>query len=511
MQEKLVNTNNSIDIDELLAVSDANIVETTSTNDGLIVTDDNDIAENVVHEKAEEYDGPGAIVDREEYEAGRKRVQGKGIELDGIKAETYAETKKYMNEMDAKIEEQKKIIEKMKEEGVLDKDVNPEEDVTVVGAATAPNKKPATKKAAPQEVVNIYIDRAQVGELSFTPEQQKKIEYSSKINIVETTDKHFKSIKIKRRDAEVKGDEALTIIKKAFERSLSPFIAIGSGYLGKMGNCSVADVMNLGRHIDSGRNLTSELERWQLLYKKMKYCSIGLFKTFDEFLKNTAYDDYENLQYALICASFPDKTKLDFTCPKCKTKFTKSFSNKDFLITDQVDEKMQETVSSIVNADTFIERAKEIHENALFNTVTRISLNDDDNSVLLDMVSPSAYDAIYRTYKELNSETLNDENYEAYTYLIKYIKTAYIATGTTDDGEFEYTAFTDPNNIFKILFKCSDLQLNKIGLYMSESYMSHRYTYGVKDVVCENPKCKEPLGNFPVNMDQLLFLKVRPQ
>ena len=509
--QNYINSNDSIDIDELLAKSKSDSEEIVSKEEteGLIISDNVTLAENTV----KEYNGPGAIIEREDYENGQNQTKGSGINLDGVKADTYEKTKEYMSQMDEKIEKQKQITAKLKAEGIIPQDANPEE--MPVGAAN-PKKDVSPKKEeakSPEEVVNIFIDRAQVGELVFTPEQQKKLDFASKIKVVETTESKFKSIKI-RRDKVSKGspnkEDKLSIINKAFDRTLSPFIAIGSGYLGKMGNCSVADIMQLGRHIDSGKNLTSELERWQLLYNKMKYCSIGLFKSFDDFLKNTAYDDYENLQFALICASFPEKTTLDFTCPKCKTKFSKTFANKEMLITNNVDEVMQNAVEDIVKADTFIERAKEVHENALFNTVTRIAVNEEDDSILLDLYVPSAYDAIYRTYKDLTDEHKDEETYEAYVQMLKYIRAAYIAVDIVDN-EYEYTEFTEPDHILKIISRFSETQLNKIGVYLSESYLSHRYTYGVKDIVCTNPKCHENLGDFPITMDNLLFLKVRPQ
>lgn len=515
MNNRKYTQDNSIDIDELLGIASSEeapinttakpvaepAIGYTHSGEGLIVVDDEPADESyataadILESPAEEeYTGLGAVVDRAEYEAGQAKVNSTGVNVTGMNEDTVSGAKKWIAEADAKIEEAKKIIE----ENNIDT-----------------TKKPGEQSQTPQEIVNIYIDKAQIGEVVFTPEQQKRINMASKINIVETTDLTFKSIKIKRseKSADKEEDRAnkLSIISKAFDRTLSPFIAIGSGYLGKMCSCTTAEIMKLGRAIDSGVSLNSELERWQLLYDKMKYCSIGKFDNFEDFLKNTAYDDYENLQFALICASFPESTTMEFTCQKCKNNFTLTVPNKELLRSDRVDEEMVDIITNIIKSDTFIERAKEVHENASFNVISRVSVEEEDNSILLDLYSPSAYDAIYRTYSELTNPKKDDPDYMAYAQLIKFVNAAYIVTEYDEDGEPLYMEFTEPDEIFDIMINLREVQLNKIANYMNESYMTHRYTYGVKSVVCPNEACKANLGEYPMNMDRLLFLKVQRQ
>ena len=434
-----------------------------------------------------EYNGLGIVMTKEEYSKMNSETTRKGVKVTPVNDEVMDNVKEYMKEQDEEIARLKQKKEEMDAKGIV----------------------PSVK--SPQNIVNIYIDKAKVGDIALTEEQQKKVEMAQKIVITETTELNFKTLKIRRPevDNDLEKKRKASIIKKAFDRTLSPFIALGSGYLGKMGNCSVAEIMRLGRQIDSGRNLDSELDRWSLLYEKMKYSSIGLFETFDDFLKNTAYTDYENLQFALICASFPSDTTLQFTCPKCKNVFNVTVKNRDLLRTDLVDQSIAETVHDIITADTFLERAKEVHENALFNKVTRISA-DDDNLILLDMYMPSAYDAIHRTFEDLTNPKKNDQDYESYADLVRMIKCVYIAD-EDDDGEPVYDAFEDVNDIFEVISHFTEEQLNKIAQYVQNSYINKQYYYGIKEVVCTNPNCKHNMGEYPMSMDTLLFHKVRPQ
>ena len=454
--------------------------------DGLILEDEPD---EVAPEP--DYDGPGIVMSKEEFEKSQANKNNTGMRVSEIKAETMDSIKDYMKEQDDEIQALKKKRDEMEAKGMV----------------------PATR--SPQNIVNIYIDKAQVGNISLTPEQQKKVEMANKIVVTETTELNFKTIRIKRDEADKGMDRKRkdTIIKRAFDRTLAPFIALGSGYLGKMGNCSVAEIMKLGRQIDSGRNLKSELERWSLLYDKMKYCSIGKFESFDDFLKNTAYSDYDNLQFAVIVASFPTDTSLQFTCPKCNNVFTITVPNKELLRTDLVDPQIAQTVQDIFNADTFIERAKEVHENALFNQVKRISANEEDNLILLDLYLPSAYDAIHRTYEQLTNPKKNDEDYSSYVDLVRMIKAVYIADEDENDqdGEPVYYGFDDVNDILDIVSNFTEDQINKIGQFLQNSYIAHQYYYGIKEVICPNEKCKHNLGEYPMSMDTLLFHKVRPQ
>jgi hypothetical protein len=449
---------------------------------GLILEEDT--PEN---EPEPEYNGPGIVMTKEEYSRMQGENNKKGVKVTPLNDEVMDNVKEYMKEQDDEILRLKKTKEEMEAKGI------------------------GPINNSPQNIVNIYIDKAKVGDIALTPEQQKKVEMAHKIVVTETTELNFKTLKIRRpeADATVERKRKDSIIKKAFDRTLSPFIALGSGYLGKMGNCSVAEIMRLGRQIDSGRNLDSELDRWTLLYEKMKYCSIGLFDTFDDFLKNTAYSDYENLQFAVICASFPSDTTLQFTCPKCKNVFNVTVKNRELMRTDLVDQSIAETVHDIISSDTFLERAKEVHENALFNKVTRISV-DDENLILLDMYMPSAYDAIHRTYEELTNPKKDDQDYESYADLIRMIKCVYIAD-EDEEGEAVYDAFEDVNDIFEVISHFTEEQLNKIAQYVQNSYINKQYYYGIKEVVCTNPKCKHNMGEYPMNMDTLLFHKVRPQ
>ena len=498
----------TIDIDNLLDFSEevdlkkvgSDDLEDLYEEDETLIVDDDEEEGDVV----KTYDGPGVVLDAEEVRANQIP--------DGKKVGTMQEQRAYdgareaLKDMDEQIEQHRQRIEKLKSEGKIPQD------------AKIGDKAVAKTDGS---VVNIYLDKAQVGQIQFTPEEQRKIEYAQKIVVTEKTNLEFSTLKIRNNNlrADASDEEKkerkksrLTLIKRAFDRTLSPFIALGSGYMGKMGNCSTADIIKLGQAMENKRSLTTELSRWSLLYDKMKECSVAddgvKFHDFDTFMKETAYDDYDNLQYALICASFPDNTTMRFTCPKddggCGERFEITTTNKELIRTDMVDERMSDEVRKILEANTFLETAKAVHNDAPFNKTTRISVDLDNPTIILDLYSPSAYDAIYRIYQELSPEFRENEEYSDYVDLLRIVKAAYILSEDDDDT---YDKFEEPDELVEILHMFNDEQISRLLKYIQDSYLSHKYQYGIKEIIC--PHCKHNLGAYPMNMDSLLFLKVR--
>ena len=174
---------------------------------------------------------------------------------------------------------------------------------------------------------------------------------------------------------------------------------------------------------------------------------------------------------------------------------------------------MKDYVADIVEADTFIERAREVYRKSPFNQITRIAVNDnDDYTVLMDLYAPSAYDVIERVFKGIPQEYHDNPEYAPYIALINLVKAIYIAKDDVDEnGEYIYEPFEDPVEILETLTRFNQFQLDKITNYINETYLSHKYYYGIQNVVCPNPSCKRELGEYAMGMDQLLFLKLHRQ
>ena len=489
-----INNSSQINIDELLKESETVV----SDSNGLIINDDENIGKIDEKPKAvvpKEYDGPGIVLEKK-----TKEERLKDATIGGVNKDTRGYVNDYIAEQNKEIAKAKAAKELMEEKGITP------EELKAKGVKKVLTREELQEfKANPDPVrqVTIVVERGDLGKIEFTPEQQKLIETATKIVIEEKEQKQFRTLKLRKEPVKNKQQ----IIPQFFDKTLSPFIALGSGYMGKMKNCSTQDIMKLGRAIDQGNELNAIEERWQLLYEKMKFCSIGTFKTFEEFLKGTAYDDYENLQFALISASLPSETTLSFNCPNCKKAFTQNIKNEEFLRTELVSQEMADFATEILNSSAFEERAREVYEKAPFNQISRIAVDDED-SIILDLYAPSAYDAIYRIYKEINSEKLRNEDYQPYLNLVRMVKVAYLAADVDETGELVYDAFEEPDDILEILTRLNQQQLDKISIYTNETYLTHKYYYGIKDVKC--PECGHNLGDFTMTMDNLLFLKLRP-
>ena len=286
--ENLNQTNNQMpDIMDILKNGEE---EVSSNNSGLVISDAE--FDKISNEKKNEYNGKGIVIDKADIkDPTENAIKG------NVTPEMKDSVNDYITDQDKQIAEAKAVAEKMKEKGITP------EMLKAKKAGVSPhniNREALKNAQKPTEIVNIYLDGTDIGKVQLSDEIMKKVEIADAVRLVKQHD--LAGIKIDRTSENTK-ETKMHIMEKAFDRTLSPFIALGSGYMGKMGNCSTSDFIKLGRAIDAGANYQSQLDRWQLLYEKMRYCSIGKFETFDDFLKGTAYDDYENLQFALICAS----------------------------------------------------------------------------------------------------------------------------------------------------------------------------------------------------------------
>ena len=125
---------------------------------------------------------------------------------------------------------------------------------------------------------------------------------ADKIKLVEVNEERLKSIEIRKP----KKDNVRTIIERTYDKSFSPFVAIASGYTGKMRNLSSMEVINLvSARERSETNAEYILQQWSLIYSRLRETSIGDFDSFDEFIKNSAIIDLENYLYAIIAATYP--------------------------------------------------------------------------------------------------------------------------------------------------------------------------------------------------------------
>lgn len=466
------------------------VVSSNSAQDGLIVSDDNAVADTG-------YTGMGAVIDAADI----PKPGQKGIVVTEMNDQRKSDVMNYMADMDNDIAEVKaKIKEDTGSVPILDHG-----KVIANGTPVGPIKDRATS-------VNIMIDKLGIGKVEFTEDEKKKMTFAKKIKVTEVEEQKFKSIKIRRVNDHKK---ARTIIERNFDRTLSSIVAPISGYVGKMGNCSVGEIASIF-NITANTNADTIREAWTLIYNKLKYTSLGNFETFDDFIKNTAYDDFEHFVFGILCSSFPEDDKFSFNCKEkgCGKDFEIPYKNSELIRSNEANDECKITLMKTIEAGNTLESAKAFHNESMLYNAQRISINDDD-SVLVDVYAPSVYDVLTRIYTDLNKDNLpKDENDEEATFvcaLTQKVKAIYLyspAEEGDEDDEGSYIGVADPNDIFEIIGKkLNKDEVTKLLTYVTNFFGNYYIGYGLADVVC--PNCHHSYGPYIVSPSRMLFQRVQ--
>lgn len=453
---------------------------TSIDSDGLIITEDdfNDV------NNGGEYNGPGAVIDTPKpkeapsYKVGpmanKERVEG---------------IENTLNDMDEQIREAHEQFMKITKGGKEIPKVNEE------------------KKADPEQVT-IILDKSGLGEVTFTEEEKRRIEKAKKIRLVEVEDKKLSAIKIKKK---LKKNDDFTVIQKSFDRSLSSVIAMASGYTAKMANISALEAIKLTQR--PGKDTANSiLEKWSLIYSKLKNVSIGDFKTFDDFIANTAFTDYNSFIYALLCSSYPEEDAITFTCrsEKCEKlpnpEFEVKYKNRTLIRSDLITEEQAEVISEIVKAAPILDEAKRVHEKSPVSQTLRFAF-DDDSGIIIDFTIPSVKEIVERLYNQLDENLLTEEN-QIPILFAHNIKAIYIPDyDSTDEDEYEYNEITDLNHLVKVIKQFNEYQTNLIGEYLASITSKYTIRFGLQKVEC--PRCHYDYGEYDVELERIVFQRVQ--
>ena len=368
--------------------------------------------------------------------------------------------------------------------------------------------------------VEVLIDKLGMRTVEFTDEERTKMRIAKKIKVTQIDDKSLKSIKMNKP----KAIRQKTLIEKAFSRQFAPFIAVASGYTGKMRNLSSVEIINLisideREDMDSAEKLS---QKATLIYNKLEESSIGKFKSFDEFAKKTAEIDLPVFIYAITRATYPDKETLLMNCsnPDCTrrtrdengkitnlpTQFNHEYSNNEILLVDRISDKLKDEAARIYDASFTVEDSKAACEEAILNKQFRFALGED-SEIIIDIYCPSIYEVINDYERKIaDSPYLENDVYMGLITTARYIKAVHLK----DDENEEYNSFDDPSMILEILTKMDQEVIEVVQQCISDNIFEYMYRYGFKasSVVC--PVCGHAMTeDVVINIDRLLFLEAR--
>ena len=478
---------------EATSLTSTDNVEPDLDDDDDIVMAEDEVVVEEPEEEAEEtekkYDGPGVVVDMPV----KKETVKKAVGPLGNK-ETQDGVEQSLRDLDEQILEQhKKFL-----------------DLTKNGTVMPPTDKNGRPiNPASEEEVTVLIDKLGMGESMFTEDEKKRIETAKRIKLVEVTNKELQTVKIaKKFDRNAQSN----FVKQTFSRALAPVVAPASGYTAKLRNVSSAESLQILQRPgeDSAKSM---LEKWSLIYDKVIDPSCGDFKDFDDFIAKTAYADYNNFIYAILCNSYPESDTVSFTCnqPNCKKDFNVDYKNRDLIRKADVTKEQVEVLSNLMevaSAADVIKCEEYRKENSVINKIVRFKV-DDETGILIDIYVPSVKEQCENILPYVTADMVQVEANQRLVVLAHNVKSILIPSNENADSidDVEYVEADTLSDIVYLLGQLNEYQLGVIERMINNMLAPYVIRYGIDHIVC--PYCKHDYGEYPMNLDRLLFQRVQ--
>ena len=455
---------------------------------GLIITkkETSNPPKTPISKNEDTYDGKGVVI-----QGPVKKQQGEtGIKTGALaNPERVDSIKQTFKEMDSQIAEAKAKAEK-----------HYAEEKAKAAAAKQ-------QKIESGDTVEVVINKSALGTITFTEEEKSRLEKAKKIRLIEVEDKELKTLKVKKK---IRKKDEFKILKKNFDKSYSPVMAIASGYTCKMKNISAIEAIRMYQR--PGRDTANSiLEKWSLIYDKIIDVSRGPFNDIEDFLRHTAFHDYENFVFAMIASSYPEDDAIEFVCDKelggCGKSFSINYKNTSMIRQDLIQDSTKRIIGDIINHAPFVDKAKEYADKSPVNYTKRFFV-DNTSGIIVELYIPSVHDIMKNYFEEIqeNEDLLSTKDRDL-VLLAQGIKSIFIPDYEEDDGSF-YQA----EGVLAIVEALEDFTTPQLQLITNKTLeLTEPYTirYGIPKVVC--PHCKHDFGQYTMSLDSILFQRVQQQ
>ena len=381
------------------------------------------------------------------------------------------------------------------------------------------------EKPKEQLITTINIDKTGLETVEFTEEEREKMKISKKINIVEVDDVELKTMEVRK----VSSARAKTILQRKFDKSCVPFIAVGSGYKGKIKKLTALEVVSLAdATINYKVQSESVLKQAGVIYDKLAEVSIGDFGSFEEFIDNTATIDIDNFIFALMRATYPQDDIRPMGCanPECtfidpddkrtakRTQFNHKYTNDSLLLKHATSEDLANMANYINENSVTVEDAREVASKSILKNVKRIKLTNSENeSTIFELYVPSISETVNRILKPLvdTKKYATRYGYDALVQMTSFIS-AIIVKDTDENGNAYDARIEDPQDIIDYLAVISDDadQVNVLVSAIESNIIQYQFKYGFKGGTIVCPQCGHVIEEDQIiDIAELLFHKAQ--
>ena len=361
------------------------------------------------------------------------------------------------------------------------------------------------RKQRKEELVKILIDKTGLGaNIKFDLDEQKAIETSSMIHLIEVENKELDTVEIERTDDGIPFMQAVDAYKLSVSKSPMTFPA--SGFKADMTGLSWGEFSDITLDISDDSedyiNFDKIYKKLSVIYNNMKNISIGAFASFEDFLKHFAYTDVQLATYGLLISTQPEKDTITLVCNKegCNKRFNYTYVPRSIINFESANSDMLEQINAIntVAPEERLALAKE----SRVNKFKRIKL--PTSGYLVDLGFASCYDYLYGILSLIKKYTENevpqDDTRWELTGMLQGVRGIHMPKPTGG-----YMSATKPENIVDVLNTAIPPEDVKVLNAAYEYYISQYYIdFALKDVEC--PHCHTRTKQITITPDELVFL-----
>lgn len=390
------------------------------------------------------------------------------------------------------------------------------------------------------EDVKVIIDKSQLEEVAWSPEEISKIKKSRtvELNIVESAPIEFSEI----QDVD---SNMVDIVLAPYQRKYNDIsVALpASRYRATFTGLSYAELTDLATSVEMN-SIDAERKKWSICFNHIKNQSIGpweeykwyidpitnrkisvainapvpnniehdqihVITRFDDFVSKTSHLDLNFMIWKILCATAMESEIISITChanyngKECGKTYDWVYNPSDLLRMDLIDPVILEEMKVTGEVSTKEDILKNYNSSPLCMNNT-VKLKSSGIVVVFGHISAYTYlNEVFGLSEMLNAMIeAEDPSSISKGYNILMLKT--IKSFLIPQQNGKYVRITGAQNILKVIESLDEVDwqtLFEISKMMTEPY---DFKYSFKDLVC--PNCHNKSSIDIENMTQLLFI-----
>lgn len=410
------------------------------------------------------------------------------------------------------------------------------------GEEAAPQTTAQIAEGQPHPDLSIKIDKTNVSQVSWTPEEVEKIRKARtvELNIVESGTLEFGEI-------EDVAPNAVEQVLSQYERKTNDIDAAlpASRYRATFIGLSYPEVLDLSSS-NRMNNLDGERMKWTIAFRHIKNQSIGPWKEwryytdpetgktvtfsiagplpigvtedmvsvhtkFDDFMEKTSYLDLEYILWKILCATAMDKELISIDCHadvnghECGKNYDWIYSPNELLMIQEVSPVVLEEMKTTATLNT-MESIMENYKTAPINANNTVKLPHAGYQMIFGHANGKEYlNGIYSEIKKYDEVDETDP-----TFVSRGLNTSALTVVKgflLPKPEGGWYRITGIKNILEIMATLDEVDwqvINEVCRMMEEPYT---FAFALRDIVC--PECGNR-SSIPIDdMTQLLFIVAR--